>query len=339
MPGINQLKKFLENIDSIGDEQNVRSKRGEPFFPLSIPETVKDVDDADDFLYGFADPNSTGQVDSFGDVNPETMNPEDLNLDYLLPNSSSTSNVIEEDELEELSSLDDEIPTSEPSFSLPEEDISLDALNDFMESEGSDFSENPETLENTDNFENFSVPETFDSTEENISDFEQPDISENLDFSTNDSFDFSENSDLQDIPDSIPENITPLEAFNFPEDLNDVQDETSESFSALGNLDSLGEIENFDNEFDSDDEFSSGISDDLANDFANNFSTPESVPDLDNFSNSVDFGELEELEEVGELEELDVADELDSAQLENDFGQIPSDSSFGMEDFSSIDEN
>ena len=38
------------------------------------------------------------------------------------------------------------------------------------------------------------------------------------------------------------------------------------------------------------------------------------------------------------LEELDVVDELESVQDENDFGQIPADSSFGMEDISSFDE-
>ena len=47
MPGINQLKKFIENISSIGDEQNVRAQRGELYIPYSLPTGLKDVEDAD----------------------------------------------------------------------------------------------------------------------------------------------------------------------------------------------------------------------------------------------------------------------------------------------------
>ena len=326
MPGKKQLVKFIENIVSIGDEPNVRSKRGETYIPLSLPENVKDVDDADDFLYGFADPNSIG---SFGDVSPDTMNPDDLNLDYLLSKKDSASNIIEEEaDLEELVSLDDEIPNTNPSFSLPEEEINLDALNDFMESEVSDFSEN------NDNFEEFPASESFDTTNENFSDFDQPEVSQDFDFSANDNFEVPENSDFQDIPDTIPENITPLDSFEFSNEDSDLPSEASESFSALGNLDALGEIENFDSEVDSDEDFSSGLSDDLANNFANNFTNPETVPDLDNFGGLDD---VVDLEEIGELEELDSVEELEPIQDENDFGQIPADNSFGMEDLSSFD--
>ena len=46
MPGINQLKKFIQNITSIGNEPEVRAKRGEPYIPLSLPANIKDVEDA-----------------------------------------------------------------------------------------------------------------------------------------------------------------------------------------------------------------------------------------------------------------------------------------------------
>ena len=83
MPGINQLKKFIQNITSIGSEPEVRAKRGEPYIQLSLPANIKDVEDADDFLYSFADPDSNGQI-SYGDISPENMNPDDFNLDYLM---------------------------------------------------------------------------------------------------------------------------------------------------------------------------------------------------------------------------------------------------------------
>ena len=331
MPGINQLKKFIQNITSIGDEPEVRAKRGEPYIPLSLPANIKDVEDADDFLYSFADPDSNGQISSYGDISPENMNPDDFNLDYLMTEKSNSSEVSSFDdagELEELSSVDSEISNVAPIFSLPEEEINLDALNDFMESEISDFSENADVSETFEVPDNFETQENFEPAIDSTSEFEQPEISENFDFSSTDDFEIPQSSDFQD----IPENVNPLDAFEYSQEMEDLQGDNSESFSALGNLDSLGEIENFDSEVDSEDEFSSELSDDLANNFANNFSNPETVPDLDNLSDSDEFAELEE------LEELDVIEELESVQDENDFGQIPADSSFGMEDISSFDE-
>ena len=331
MPGINQLKKFIQNLTSIGNEPDVRAKRGEPYIPLSLPANIKDVDDADDFLYSFADPDSDGQISSYGDINPENMNPDDFNLDYLMAeksNSNETSSFVDAEEIEELSSVDSEVSSSEPVFSLPEEEINLDALNDFMESEVSDFPESTDVSETFEMPNNFEIQENFESVNDNSSDFEQPEISDNFDFSSSDDFEIPQSSDFQD----VPENVNPLDAFEYPEGMEDLQNDNAEPFPALGNLDSLGEIENFDNEADTEDEFSSELSDDLANNFANNFSNPETVPDLDNLSNSDDFGELEELEELEEVEELD------SVQDETAFGQIPANSSFGMEDIPSFDE-
>ena len=185
MPGINQLKKFIQNITSIGNEPEVREKRGEPYIPLSLPANIKDVEDADDFLYSFADPDSNGQI-SYGDISPENMNPDDFNLDYLMPkksNSNEISSFDDADELEELSSVDSEVSNGEPTFSLPEEEINLDALNDFMESEVSDFTESADVSETFEMPDNFEIQENFESVNDNSSDFEQPEISDNFDFS------------------------------------------------------------------------------------------------------------------------------------------------------------
>lgn len=338
MPGINQLKKFIQNLTSIGNEPTVRSQRGEPYIPLSLPANIKDVNDADDFLNNFADSETDGQLSAYGSISPENMNPSDFNLDYLMSEKSNADSNSFEDvgDLEELSSVDSEFPITEPNFSLPEEEISLDALNDFMESEASkihetvdvtesfDNQDDFETQENFESLDNFDIPESFESGIDNSTEFEQPEVSESY--------------DIQDLQDTNSENTSPLDAFELPPEMNDIQEGESDPLSAFGNLDSLESIENYDNEVDSTEEFSSEISDDLANNFANNFSTPETVPDLENIGNLDEIGELEELEEVGELEELDVVDDLDSVQEEIDFGQIPADSSFGMEDISSFDE-
>ena len=263
MPGINQLKKFIENLTTIGNEPEVRTKRGEPYTPLSLPANIKDVDDADDFIYSLQDPNSDGQI-SYGDINPENMNPDDFNLDYLMTEKSNSSEVSSFDdagELEELSSVDSEISNVAPIFSLPEEEINLDALNDFMESEASKIHEISDFSENADVSETFEVPDNFETQEnfepaiDSTSEFEQPEIPENFDFSSTDDFEIPQSSEFQD----IPENVNPLDAFNYPQEMEDFQDDNAEPFSALGNLDSLGEIENFDSEVDSEDEFSSAL--------------------------------------------------------------------------------
>ncbi len=317
MPGINQLKKFIQTLTSIGDEPDVRARRGEPYTPLSLPANIKDVTDADDFLYGFADADSDGQIDSYGDINPSDMNPDDFNLDYLLSEKENSvqdsSALVENSGLEELSNSD-VLQTSEPSFSLPEEEINLDALNDFMESEISDSSEN------------FEISEDFESTFDNSS------ISEQANFS--DDFDFSKISDLQDIPDTIPETVTPLESFEIPEqEIDDFQSGESDPLSALGNLDSIDDMESFEQDINSDEEFSSEVSDDLANNFATNFSNPETEPDLDNFAELEEIGELEEIEELEEVGDLE---ELSPISDENDFEQLSTDNSFSMDELSSF---
>ena len=210
MPGINQLKKFIQNLTSIGNEPTVRSQRGEPYIPLSLPANIKDVNDADDFLYGIKNSVSDTQEVPVANINPEDMNPDDINLDYLLAENADTKESSSFDavsDLEELSSVDSEISNIEPDFSLPEEEISLDALNDFMESETSDFSENSDILENFEAQDNFDIPESFESTIDNSTEFEQPEISENIDFSSTDDFESSQNFDIQDFQqDTILEN-------------------------------------------------------------------------------------------------------------------------------------
>ena len=50
MPGLSQLKKFNSDILSLGNEAELRSKRGEKVGSLPIPKGIKDVDDSDDFV-------------------------------------------------------------------------------------------------------------------------------------------------------------------------------------------------------------------------------------------------------------------------------------------------
>ncbi len=52
MPGLKQLKKFVNNLQSLGNEATVRAARGEKIHSLPFPENAKEEDDSEDFLYG-----------------------------------------------------------------------------------------------------------------------------------------------------------------------------------------------------------------------------------------------------------------------------------------------
>ncbi|MBQ3024248.1 MAG: tetratricopeptide repeat protein [Spirochaetaceae bacterium] len=243
MPGINQLKKFIENISSIGDEQNVRAQRGELYIPYSLPTGLKDVEDADDFLYGFSGTNSDDQIESFGDINPEDMNPDDLNLDYLLSGEDKDKT----NDLQDDFSLEEEIPSESSSldsaFSLPEEDINLDALNDFMEdsevpSSSPDIPdvEIPDTITPLESFEipqeeNFSMGESSDplSAFGDLNSFESED--ENEDFSSQMSDDlansFASNFDEEQTAPNL-DDFGELEEIGELEELEPIEDEYSE---------------------------------------------------------------------------------------------------------------
>ena len=59
MPGYSQLKKLSEDVLQLGDEPRLRAERGEKVLPVTIPDTVQDIDDSDDFVMGMPDPDET----------------------------------------------------------------------------------------------------------------------------------------------------------------------------------------------------------------------------------------------------------------------------------------
>lgn len=52
MPGLNQLKKFSEDIKNIGDETKIRAQRGEKTSSVPLPEGIPEKDDSEDFIIG-----------------------------------------------------------------------------------------------------------------------------------------------------------------------------------------------------------------------------------------------------------------------------------------------
>ena len=62
MPGLSQLRKFNQNLLSIGDELNVRSSRGEKPVRVKIPKDIADADDSEEFMLGM--PEIASEVES-----------------------------------------------------------------------------------------------------------------------------------------------------------------------------------------------------------------------------------------------------------------------------------
>ena len=52
MPGLNQLKQFSSDIESLGDEVRIRTARGEKPSSLPLPQGISEADDSDDFIGG-----------------------------------------------------------------------------------------------------------------------------------------------------------------------------------------------------------------------------------------------------------------------------------------------
>lgn len=116
MPGLRQLEKFNSDIKQLGNEIEIRKKRGEPVFDEPLPETYEE-DDSDEFIDGLpvpdeADGGDDGESDGGGD---------DVNS---LEPVSETDDAVADSDTDEL--LKDLIGGD----GLPEEGLSDDGLSD-----------------------------------------------------------------------------------------------------------------------------------------------------------------------------------------------------------------
>lgn len=112
MPGLSQLKKFNSDILSLGNEPELRAKRGEKTTQFPLPKGIKDVDDSDDFVMGMPEPVNTQAKQ------PKKEEPEDFS-DIMGTSQVSGSSSASSDS-------QSEIQNAEPGFSLP--DLSLDSI-------------------------------------------------------------------------------------------------------------------------------------------------------------------------------------------------------------------
>ena len=227
MPGLNQLKKFSEDMQALGDEEKLRAQRGEKVIPLSLPNGIPEDDDSNDFILGLpektADENGgeaeTDDITSL--INDDA--PIDINnLDSLLGDTSNA----DDDALADF--LNDD------TLSAPTEDLP-DAETDSLAADSADSlsieDETPLEDMDLDSLLQPSGADSESSSESSVDEFSSADTEEiNLN---------------EDIPASVLENDgtqpapepseAPAEEFS---DLND-------ALSGLGDLNDMPNIDDF----------------------------------------------------------------------------------------------
>ena len=66
MPGLSQLKKLSEDVLRLGNEPKLRAERGEKPVVATIPSTVEDIDDSEDFVLGMPEkPEEVSEEENF----------------------------------------------------------------------------------------------------------------------------------------------------------------------------------------------------------------------------------------------------------------------------------
>ena len=269
MPGLSQLRKFNQNLLSIGDELNVRSSRGEKPVRVKIPNDIADIDDSEEFVLGMpeiaAEVESEFVDDDLSDLMGLSKTANDKNdesesdLSFDAPDMSSILNPVIMDgddsdgQMPDLSMFEDspaEEVEEEKVEAEPEEisiaDMGLDALlagSGFDGSEGK--AESESNSDDSDFFEDFNRAENntdantnlFDDID-NIEELVELDESENLG-SAGDIESFNNADDL-----SITNDASVEDGIGDADVSGDVAD-----LGELGDLGDFGDIPDF-NDFD-----------------------------------------------------------------------------------------
>lgn len=210
MPGLSQLKKFSQNLLSIGDEVLVRSSRGEKPVRVKIPKDLADVDDSEDFVLGMPqneisiveEPEDDDLSDLMGTAKASDIQEsgESQNTAVQTPDLSSLLNPVGLDNFDSDSGMpdlsmfeDNPVEEVEDVEKEPEEvsiaDMSLDALlagSGFDGSEGKAPSESNEDdyfSDDNDDFYNYDNKNEIKNDDVNVNAYDNdavPGIDDNL---------------------------------------------------------------------------------------------------------------------------------------------------------------
>ena len=304
MPGLNQLKKFASDMQNVGDEVKIRAQRGEKPAVVPFPEGISEEDDSEDFVLGLPEKTDDASEDSVSADSGEEKNEQDLSsqtqendavpdLDSLLDSNASHSG----DE-PDLSEFLDEPEKKEPEKKEPEEipleDLDLEAL---LKSAPEESAQTEAEQENVPfdglSGENLSEPE---KKSDNFEGMQMPDLPDDMDFGTENTAsknddDFAFNGDVIDLNADLPEDIVEKDGFSPLPDIEDAEnpenaanssefeldDKTKDIENPMGLSESKKTDEKFDENLNSDSNFSPDASPDTRlNDF--------NLPDFDSFS-------------------------------------------------------
>ncbi|MDY2754935.1 MAG: tetratricopeptide repeat protein [Candidatus Treponema excrementipullorum] len=235
MPGLNQLKKFSEDVKNLGKELDIRKERGEVVSSVPLPEHISEADDSQDFVLGMplergdVPTENDADVDSALDVENAVSSGSDgvqPNLDSILDTSDTGD--IDFSAFPELAALlentsgDDSGASSIPDIDFPLNDtdsvVGMDDPvpqdNDTPSSDkgGASDSQNTDTADNTAGFD---VP-TFNEVNEPLV---VPEVAEDIDDFDLSGFDddiFSETSPVTEEP--VVHDDTSSDLGNIPTD-------------------------------------------------------------------------------------------------------------------------
>ena len=236
MPGLNQLKKFSEDMKDIGDEAKIRAQRGEKSPKIPFPENISEDDDSDAFLLGMpevaqdeAAAGSGENADSgsvFGDEEENPSSASDFeNADNRLSDNSLPDNRDSDSQVPDLDSFF--VPQNENGGEVPD-------LSDFMD----DIPLSEPKNENTDfGAENLKNDEENKADENStpIEDFDLDDLLSGVDLSSSENAD-SDDSSAPVSDENLSSDSADLGAENLDSLNLDSQDLDSSSLDSL-NLD------------------------------------------------------------------------------------------------------
>ena len=235
MPGLNQLKKFSEDVKNLGKELDIRKERGEVVSSVPLPEHISEADDSQDFVLGM--PLERGDVPTENDADVDNAldveNAVSSGSDGVQPNLDSILDTSDTGDIDfsafpELAALlentsgDDSGASSIPDIDFPLNDtdsvVGMDDPvpqdNDTPSSDkgGASDSQNTDTADNTAGFD---VP-TFNEVNEPLV---VPEVAEDIDDFDLSGFDddiFSETSPVTEEP--VVHDDTSSDLGNIPTD-------------------------------------------------------------------------------------------------------------------------
>ncbi len=134
MPGIENLKKFDDDISQVGDEIAIRQKNGTTMPEVAIPENVPQEDDSYDFEFGLPEPEKDYELDGESSDDEDYGSTEDI-----LASIANESKPVEEPL--DTEDLDPDIAAMLNNI-LPPAEAPVDSINDItLDNAASSFSD------------------------------------------------------------------------------------------------------------------------------------------------------------------------------------------------------